>query len=84
MPAVVEVMVAVEATVDVELEISLVPTLGNIDVSDNLLFFKIVLIFILNQILVLDLNLIHPKISFLLQPILFLNTYSLVKHEVMR
>jgi hypothetical protein len=58
-PAVVEVVIAVEASVDIELEVSFIPAIWDINVTDNLLLFKIVFIYIFNKFLILDLNLIH-------------------------
>ncbi len=59
MPAIVEVVIAVETSIDIEFEVSLIPTLWNINVTDNLLLFEVVFINIVNKILILDLNLIH-------------------------
>ena len=59
MPAIVEVVIAVETSIDIEFEVSLIPTVWNINVTHNLLLFKVVFINIVNKILILDLNLIH-------------------------
>ena len=59
MPAIVEMVIAVETSIDIEFEVSLIPTLWNINVTHNLLLFKVVFINIVNKILILDLNLIH-------------------------
>jgi hypothetical protein len=58
-PAIVEVVIAVETSIDIEFEVSLIPTVWNINVTHNLLLFKVVFINIVNKILILDLNLIH-------------------------
>jgi hypothetical protein len=58
-PAVVEVVIAVEASVDIEFKVSFIPTIWDVNVTDHLLLFKIVFIHIFNKFLILDLNLIH-------------------------
>ena len=62
-PTEVKMMIAVEASVDIEFKVSIVPALRNINVSHNLLLFKIFFIQIISKILILDLNLVHSKLS---------------------
>jgi hypothetical protein len=58
-PAVVKVVIAIETSIDIEFEVTLIPTLWNVNVSDYLLLFKVVFIQIFTKIMILDLNLIY-------------------------
>ena len=59
MPAVVKVVIAIETSIDIEFEVTLIPTLWNVNVSDYLLLFKVVFIQIFTKIMILDLYLIY-------------------------
>lgn len=82
MPAVVKVVIAIETSIDIEFEVTLIPTLWNVNVSDYLLLFKVVFIQIFTKIMILDLNLIYSLFSLHFEPILFFNAYSLTYDEV--
>jgi len=53
------VVIAIETSIDIEFEVTLIPTLWNVNVSDYLLLFKVVFIQIFTKIMILDLNLIY-------------------------
>lgn len=82
MPAVVKVVIAIETSIDIEFEVTLIPTLWNVNVSDYLLLFKVVFIQIFTKIMILDLYLIYSLFSLHFEPILFFNAYSLTHDEV--
>ncbi len=58
-PAVIKVVIAIETSIDIKFEVTLIPTLWNVNVSDYLLLFKVVFIQIFTKIMILDLNLIY-------------------------
>jgi len=77
-PAEIKVMIAVEASVDVELKLALIPPLWDVNISDN--FFFLFVIFVNFKVkIILKRNLVQTKICFLLLVILLSNAYSLAQ-----